>query len=175
MKTKRALKTAALLLLAAVLAAFGGCARHTHIVVQSVWTDDFCFAVYEDGTADIIAYRGEAEELKLPDRLGDNTVIGFGSKAFDGCGTLKRVLIPPTVTSLPAKLFNNCPALESVYIPSSVETIGKNVISDCPAFKQVLYAGTEEEWAAVDVGSVPWTDNYVLINAETVFGYRLGE
>lgn len=157
-----------------ILAALScGCARNKHIVVTSLWTDDFCYSIYEDGTAEITAYRGQEEYLKLPNMVGENTVIGFGPKAFDGTAGLKQVLIPPTVTSLPAKLFNACPDLESVYIPSSVKTIGKNVIFECPAFKKVMFSGTEEEWKKIDLGSVPWTDNYILINSEIVYEYSL--
>ncbi|MBO4847544.1 MAG: leucine-rich repeat protein [Clostridia bacterium] len=167
-------KRAAAALLAAVFALIcAGCARHKHIVVQSVWTDDFCFSVYEDGTADVTAYVGSDETLVIPDKVGKNTVIGFGTKAFDGCGTIKTVIIPPTVTSLPAKLFNNCPALGSVYIPNTVTQIGKNVVYDCPEFGKVMYGGTEEEWELIDVGSVPWTDNYSLVNAELICGYSI--
>lgn len=158
---------------AALAGLFPGCAKHKHIVVETRRVEDFCFSIYEDGTADITAYTGDAEVLKLPNAVGKNTVIGFGTKAFNGCENLKQVLIPPTVKSLPAKLFNNCPALESVYIPASVRSIGKNVISECPAFTTVLFEGSAEEWGAISVGSVPWTDNYVLINAEVIYDYDL--
>ena len=150
---------------------FGGCIQHKHIVVESRWVGDFCFAIYEDGTADITSYRGEEEMLKLPNLLGDFEVTGFGTKAFDGCASIKQVLIPPTVTSLPAKLFNNCPNLESVYIPNTVTSIGKNVIYDCPCFTTVLYSGSEAQWNKIDLGATPWTDNYLLVNSEFVFDY----
>ena len=172
---KRFVKKLIVILLACALltGAFSGCTRNKHIVVETRRVEDFYFSIYEDGTADITGYVGDAEVLKLPQSVGKNRVVGFGTKAFDGCRNLKQVLIPPTVTSLPAKLFNNCPGLESVYIPASVKSIGKNVINECPAFTTVLFGGTEEEWSAVNVGSVPWTDNYVLINAEIVYGYAL--
>lgn len=163
----------ACLLLAGALPCLTGCARHKHIVVETRRVEDYYFSIYEDGTADLTRYTGSKEVLKLPRTVGNNTVVGFGTKAFDGCEELKQVLIPPSVKSLPAKLFNNCPALESVYIPASVKSIGKNVISECPAFTTVLYEGSQEQWSAINVGSVPWTDNYSLINAEIVCDYEL--
>ena len=164
---------AALLLALMTALPLCGCVQHKHIVVESRWVGDFCFAVYEDGTVDITAYRGEEEYLKLPNRLGDFTVIGFGPKTFDGCKTIKQVLIPPTVTSLPAKLFNSCPNLESAYIPDSVKSIGKNMIFDCPSFTTVMYSGSQEEWNAIDLGATPWTDNYLLVNSEIVYDFVL--
>ncbi len=157
-------------LLAALLSC--GCARNKHIVVRSVWEGDFCCSVYEDGTAEIIAYRGQEESLTIPEKIGKYKVVGFGPKAFDGAVGLRQAAVPDTVTKLPAKLFNGCPDLEAVYIPVSVKTIGKNLVYNCPNFTKVMYAGTEAEWKAVNVGSAPWTDNYVLINAEIQYGVR---
>ena len=155
-------------LLAALLIAgvfLGGCVKHTHIVMESRQVGDFNCSFYEDGTVEINAYSGQDEELRIPDKIEGCTLIGFGMKAFDGCGELIRVFIPATVTSLPSKLFNACPSLELVFIPQSVNAIGKNVIFDCPAFTTVLYGGSDKQWEKVNVGSVPWTDNYVLVNA----------
>lgn len=171
---RKIIRAFALVILAAMLAGLpAGCVRHKHIVLESRWVGDFCFSIYEDGTAEITSYKGSEEYLKLPNKVGTYTVIGFGTKAFDGCESIKQVLIPPTVTSLPPKLFNACPNLESVYIPASVRSAGRNVISECPAFTTVLYEGTSEQWAGIEVGASPWTDNYVLINAEIVYGYEL--
>lgn len=169
----RIIKAGVLLLAALLLAVTSGCIKHKHIVLESRWVGDFCFAIYEDGTTEITSYRGTDEELKLPNLLGTYPVIGFGAKAFDKCETLKVVLIPPTVKSLPAKLFNSCPNLESIYIPDSVTTIGQNVVFDCPSFTTVMFAGSASQWDEIDIGSSPWTDNYTLINSEIIFDYAL--
>ena len=160
-------------MLAAVLLVSGGCAQHTHIVMESRRIGDYYCSVYEDGTVDITAWRGEDTELKIPAKLGGMDVVGFGMKTFDGFEQLTAVYIPPTVTSLPAKLFNSCPNLEKIYIPVSVKSIGQNVIFNCTAFTTVLYGGTQEQWDDIYVGAVPWTDNYDLINAEIVFEYTI--
>ena len=172
---KKILAVMMILALAAAALALCGCAKHTHIVVESRRVEDYFCSFYEDGTVDITGYYGSAEELKLPNAINGSKVIGFGIKAFDGCGTIKAVYIPTTVESLPAKLFNSCPNLEKIYIPQTVVSIGKNAVFNCPAFTTVLFEGTSEQWDAIDVGSVPWTDNYVLINSEIVFGYSLGK
>lgn len=153
--------------------AFGGCTRHKHIVVESGKAEDYYCSFYEDGTVEITSYTGSAEELKLPNRIGEYEVVGFGVKAFDGCVGLKRVYIPPTVTSLPSKLFNACPDLEAVYFSESVKTVGKNAVFECPSFKTVLFGGSAEEWDGVFIGTVPWTDNYEIVNSEIVFDYVL--
>ena len=55
-----------ILALAAAALALCGCAKHTHIVVESRRVEDYFCSFYEDGTVDITGYYGSAEELKLP-------------------------------------------------------------------------------------------------------------
>lgn len=171
---KRTIKKLMLILLAALVStgALSGCVKHTHIVVDSRRVGDYFCSFYEDGTVDITGYYGSDEELTVPEMIEGHVVIGFGIKAFDGNGTLKTVIIPQSVTSLPAKLFNSCSALESIYVPPFVQSIGKNVVYECPAFTTVLYGGSEAQWEKVFIGSVPWTDNYVLINSEMVYNFE---
>ncbi len=164
---------ASVLLIAAALLS-GGCAKHTHIVIESRPVGDLHCSFYEDETVDIISYTGSDEIVKLPKSIEGSSVVGFGMKAFDSCEGLRAVYIPSTAKSLPSKLFNSCPDLTTVYIPRSIRKIGKNVIYDCPAFTTILYEGTEQEWKNVKVGDVPWTDNYVLINAEVIYEYKFG-
>ena len=166
---------AIILVLALAASAVPGCARHTHIVVESRLVGDFYCSIYEDDSIDVISYRGHAEELQVPERIDGTSVTGFGTKAFASCEELRVIYLPSTASSLPAKLFDSCPSLTTVYIPRSVRSIGRNVIYDCPSFTTILYEGTRQEWERVNVGSVPWTDNYVLINAEIVYEYRPGE
>ena len=162
---------ASVLLIAAALLS-GGCAKHTHIVIESRRVGDYYCSIYEDDTIEITSYKGDEEVLKIPKSIEGSDIVGFGLKTFDSCAGLRAVYIPATAKSLPAKLFNACPDLTTVYIPRSVSKIGKNLIYDCPAFTTVLYEGTEQEWNKINVGEVPWTDNYVLINAEVIFEYK---
>ncbi len=157
---------------AALILPLAGCAKYKHIVLETRRIGDYYCSVYEDNTVEITAYKGGEEILDVPEKLDGYTVVGFGTKAFDGCEGLKKVLIPSSVATLPPKLFNGCASLKSVYIPASVSAVGKNVIFDCPEFTEVLYEGTEEQWSKINVGKIPWTDNYVLINAEVSFGCK---
>ena len=143
-----------------------GCIKPRHIATSAVWDGEFCYTVYDDATVAIIAYTGHDEILRLPDEYEGKKVVGFGTKTFEGCEELVEVYLPSSTVSLPAKLFDNCPRLTTVFIPRTVKSIGKNVVFECPEFTTVLYGGTVSAWDLVNVGSVPWTDNYILINAE---------
>lgn len=157
---------AAALLAAALMLPLAGCIKAKHYAMRAEWDGDFCYSVYDDGTVELISYRGTEEVVRVPDNYQGRRLIGFGTKAFDGLETLREVYLPESVSALPAKLFNDCPNFTTVFIPYSVKRIGKNFISECPSFSTVLYGGTTAGWQAVNVGQVPWTDNYTLMNAE---------
>ena len=78
------------------------------------------------------------------------TVLGSG--AFQNCSSLTSVTLPETLTHIDLAAFSACSRLETVTLPHSLTTLGKSVFGGCP-LSRVLYNGTEEEWAAIDVGS----------------------
>ena len=63
-------------------------------------------------------------------------VTRIGDHAFKGCGNLKGVTIPDTVTSIGSYAFQNS-GLTSVVIPGSVESVGSYAFSNCNALEIV--------------------------------------
>jgi hypothetical protein len=72
-------------------------------------------------------------EYKIPDAV---TVIG--DEAFEGCESLKSVIIPSSVTSIEWYAFGRCESLESVIIPSSVTSIEEEAFSRCESLKSII-------------------------------------
>ncbi len=87
------------------------------------------------------------EEIVLPD--GIKTI---GKFFFGHCDNLKNFVIPEGVTEIDYNAFYHCDALESVVIPKSVTSIGQQIFAFCPELKDVYFAGTVEEWNAVEKG-----------------------
>lgn len=68
--------------------------------------------------------------------FGENSQLKIiGSKAFDGCSSLKEIIIPNGVTQIKEEAFSNCLALKEIRIPNSVITMGRWVFYRCPSLK----------------------------------------
>ena len=85
--------------------------------------------------------------------------------AFWGCSGLTSVTIPNSVTSIGGNAFYGCSRLMSVTIGNSVTSIGERAFFGCTGLTTVFYAGTEEQWKAISIGS----DNSSLTSATRVY------
>ena len=82
-----------------------------------------------------------------------NNVTTIGSFAFFSCTSLTSITIPDSVTSIGGSAFRDCDSLTSITIPDSVTSIGDYAFYGCAKLKTVFYAGTEEQWKAIAIGS----------------------
>ena len=80
-----------------------------------------------------------------------SSLRSLGDNAFLRCH-LSTVVIPEGVTHIGDSLFSDCTRLTTVYLPRSLETIGHGPFGSCENVTDVHYAGSEEEWKAVDKG-----------------------
>ncbi len=100
------------------------------------WVDESSGLVYW-GEDVIIGYRGDAEELVLPEG-----VYEIGDGAFRGCNTLKSVVIPQGMERIGDAAFASCANLERVVLPARLRTLGINVkpwtLHDEGAFKDCV-------------------------------------
>ncbi len=72
--------------------------------------------------------------------------------AFSGCTGLTDMAIPDGVTTINAHTFSNCTGLTSVTIPKSVTNVIEVAFLGCSALKDVYYAGSQQDWAAIEIG-----------------------
>ncbi|MBE6134218.1 MAG: leucine-rich repeat domain-containing protein [Erysipelotrichaceae bacterium] len=138
-----------------------------------------------DGDTVYYIYRGEAEEVVVPEGV---TVIGSG--AFGRNETVKKIILPSTVKEIGGSAFEKCVnlkelnlpeglekigdyafvdcGLEKVIIPSTVTELGRNLFAsydDYPGVKEVVFNND------VDLGTTP----YSLFNGSLINKVSFGE
>ena len=86
------------------------------------------------------------ESVNLP-----NSLTSIGGQAFGNCESLESIAIPSGVTSLAGSTFANCTALKTITLPTTLTNIGSYAFSRCYNLQTVNYAGTQEDWNAVEI------------------------
>lgn len=97
------------------------------------------------------------ENVKIPQSIEN---LRFGT--FYNCVLLKNVIVPEGVVNIRNYAFYGCKNLEQISIPKSVKTVEMNAFYGCKKLEVVQYAGTTDEWKAVELTS---TGNECLNNA----------
>ena len=141
-----------ILLLPLILACFSGCgSKYTFVLPERTLPENgetlkystFRYRVYSDDTIIITEYKGDAEEVVIPDTIDGKKVVALENNLFYQQKSLKSVRIGAYVERIGTQCFTECSFLESVEMGKSVWSIG--------AF---AFAGT------------PWLDNLVDPPAE---------
>ena len=94
-------------------------------------------------------------------------VIELFDFTFANCHELKNVALPSNLTKIGDMAFVECMGLTSIVLPSSLESIDYGAFYCCENLTSVYYTGTEQEWAAIEVGS----DNDMLFTATIYYNY----
>ncbi|MBR0415044.1 MAG: leucine-rich repeat protein [Clostridia bacterium] len=82
-----------------------------------------------------------------------NGLTTIGASFFQQCTGLTEVVIPDSVSTLETRAFAGCSNLTAVTIGTGVETIANGAFQNCTKIDTVNYAGTQEDWDAITIGS----------------------
>lgn len=115
---------------------------------EDVFTSgDYQYRVLEDGTAEIIKYRGREETLRIPEMLDERIVTSIGDLAFSYVdGSITRISIPDNVIHIGINPFGNVEQLKSIRVSPDHSTLA--VIDD------VLFDKTEKELLCYPGGKI---------------------
>lgn len=100
------------------------------------------------------------------------TLTHIDSYAFYECVNLEEVVLPEGLTVLGSEAFNSCPNLAFLAIPSTVKTIEWNVFYNCKGLKSIQFLGSEapdldaSTFNGVSIGSI-----FVIVPAGST-GYK---
>ena len=97
----------------------------------------------------------ELSSITLPDGL-----TWMGESAFSSTD-LESIRIPEGMTEIANTAFMSCDKLKTVILPKSITDIGWNAFAGCSSIQDVYFAGSAEEWDAIEVGLY----NQQLLNA----------
>lgn len=116
---------------------------------------------------------------KITDISMEEGITTIGAYAFRDCTGLTAVTIPESVTGIWSGAFWDCTSLTKVTIPAGVTSIVQGAFSGCTSLAKVTYAGTMQQWQAMDCrtpaecsdgtiwawGGIGWTSQtYTLID-----------
>ena len=68
-------------------------------------------------------------------------------------GALTSVTLLEGVTGIGQSAFKDCSGLTSVTLPSTLTTIGTTAFDGCKNLTEIFYAGTQEQWGNIVLGS----------------------
>ncbi|MBQ2464269.1 MAG: leucine-rich repeat domain-containing protein [Treponema sp.] len=93
------------------------------------------------------------DKKTIPKNLVLDFGIGIDDSAFAGCKTLESVTCPcDHEFYIGTKAFQGCTSLKKVYIPSNVNWIGDGAFQGCTSLKEINFGGTKEQWTFVLAG-----------------------
>ena len=87
---------------------------------------------------------------KITDISMEEGITTIGADAFCDCTGLTAVTIPESVTGIWSGAFYGCTGLTKVTIPAGVTSIVQGAFSGCTSLTKVTYAGTMQQWQAMD-------------------------
>ena len=112
-------------------------------------------------------YNRDIEEIILPESVESIGEEAFGmcnglkritmpshmttieTRAFCYCSALETIRIPRGVTEIPSEAFYDCDKLKRVTFPAGLTAVGFEAFHGCYVFSQLLFEGTQAEWAGV--------------------------
>ena len=155
--------------------AFANCVNLTDVTLSSNWTEclsnstngtmgtSYCGGIFygctslltitvPEGVATLPEYAfancNNVKSVKLP-----STLTTIPAYAFYGCSDLMSVAIPEGVTTISNYAFYNCSNLLVLNLPLTTADIGSCAFYGCSAIQRVNYAGTENEWSAIEINT----------------------
>lgn len=148
--------------------AFAGCSSLVSFTVQTADSGNgylshqgVLFRYYTENNkryAELISYPNKhAGVYEVPSTIVNNgnpfTVVSISDYAFYKCSDLRQITLPDSLVSVGDYAFFGCSSLTSVGLPASVVKIGIRAFASCSTLSSLSFAGTADEWNAIECGA----------------------
>ena len=70
----------------------------------------------------------------------------IGNNAFQGCTSIKKIVLPETLTAIGNEAFKGCSQLREMIIPDAVETVGFRAFADCLQLQKLVVGASVTKW-----------------------------
>lgn len=128
---------------------------------------DFSYQKNGDGGITITRYKGEDEDVVIPQTIDDKKVTEIrgafygssvktvvlsreiktiGGQSFWKCENLKSVTLSPNLETIEYEAFLECTALKDIALPNSLKKIEYQAFSGCTALKYIFIPKSITEW-----------------------------
>ena len=101
-------------------------------------SENWEWAVLENGTVSVTQYKGEAAQVQVPSALDEKAVASIGNSAFYRNTAVTSVIIPDGVTAIGNYAFSGCSGLNDIKLPDSVVDIGAGAFSFCESLVGIV-------------------------------------
>ncbi len=105
------------------------------VTLYAKWANEddtipFEYRILDDGTVEILKYRGKRRFITIPDYIEGRQVSSIGFRSFNGESRLRRIILPHYLKNIEAEAFAGCTNIISFSLPDGVENIGEKAFKD---------------------------------------------
>ncbi|MBO4408171.1 MAG: leucine-rich repeat protein [Clostridiales bacterium] len=97
---------------------------------------DYTYSIKSDDSCRIDHYKGNDDQVNIPDSINGHQVTEIADFAFQNC-KMSGIKIPSTVTCFGTKAFQDCKNLKSIEIPSKVTNISQGLLYGCSSLESI--------------------------------------
>lgn len=116
-----------------------------HITIHARWKaaviEDFTYEETADSNGYIIAsYTGSDDEVVIPSAYNNKPIVEIGKEAFMENDTMRKIIIPPTVTNIGEGAFKRATNLIKITLPSNVKNIADEAFFMTIKLEKVIFS-----------------------------------
>ena len=145
---------------------------------QELEEGDFYYLVNKENKAVITYYKGNQNELVIPNTLGKYPVTMIYDDAFSKLKYLQNVTIPEGVEAIGSDSFSECPNLKKVIMLNSLKIIGNTAFSSNDNLNNIIIPGSVTKiglWAFAgnqSLSNVTLSDGLITIGDSMFFNCK---